>query len=375
LAQCLEHAVDYEKAFKKMYDVSINKAADLTAAALDRIAEDSVDYENAFSKYYQLRSAEVSGHIYFGRELKKLFLNPGEYNDDEIPVPLVVPKKDRDLEGKSKLIQILYFTDPICSTCWILQPLLRKLKLEYDDYVNVEYHMGGLLPSWEEYPKGRIGKPSDAAEHWEEVCALHEMPMDGDVWLEDPLSSSYPPSVAFKAAQMQDEDKALVFLRRIKEMVFLEKKNIIKWEFMERAALDAGLDAARLLRDFQGPAKERFKEDLVLTEKMGVTGFPTLFFSNCSDKKFSLKGFQPYERFEEIIHTLIPNAKKEEINTDPQYLFAKFPTMTTKEFSFLSKTSMTESAGILSGLFESGYLDKYQSKNGMIWISKYAEQG
>ena len=31
------------------------------------------------------------------------------------------------------------------------------------------------------------------------------MPIDGDVWLEDPLNSSYPPSIAFKAAEMQDK--------------------------------------------------------------------------------------------------------------------------------------------------------------------------
>jgi len=171
---------------------------------------------------------------------------------------------------------------------------------------------------------------------------------------------------------MQDEDRALVFLRRIKEMVFLEKKNIIKWGFLERAALDSGLDAARLWRDCEGHAKDLFKEDLALAQDLGVTGFPTLFFSNCSDKKFSLKGFQPYERFEEIIHNLVPTVKKVEIDPDPQHLFTEFPTMTTKEFAFLAKTSMSEATKTLRAIYEKGYVDKYESKNGMIWISKYA---
>ena len=30
-----------------------------------------------------------------------------------------------------KQIKILYFTDPICSSCWGIEPQLRKLKLEY----------------------------------------------------------------------------------------------------------------------------------------------------------------------------------------------------------------------------------------------------
>ena len=106
------------------------------------------------------------------------------------------------------------------------------------------YRMGGLLPSWEVYNSGSISKPSDVAHHWDEVSVYYEMPIDGDVWLEDPLPSSYPPSIAFKAAQIQDEKKAIEFLRKIREMVFLEKKNITKWQYLELAAKQVGLDAA-----------------------------------------------------------------------------------------------------------------------------------
>jgi predicted DsbA family dithiol-disulfide isomerase len=276
------------------------------------------------------------------------------------------------LSEKNKQIQVLYFTDPICSTCWIIQPLLRKLELEYGNYINIEYCMGGLLPSWEQYNKGKIKEPSDAARHWEEVCVFHEMPLDGDIWMEDPLSSSYPPSIAFKAAQMQDTGKAILFLRRIKEMVFVEKKNIIKWEYLEKAAFDIGLDSARLLRDFEGKAKEYFREDLILAEKLGVRSFPTLFFSDNTNKKFTIRGYQPYEAFEEIVLKLIPSATKEKINTDPKHLFTRFPTMTNKEFAFLSNIHKDEATHLLTGLYNKGNIDKYESKNGVIWISKYA---
>jgi 2-polyprenyl-6-methoxyphenol hydroxylase-like FAD-dependent oxidoreductase/predicted DsbA family dithiol-disulfide isomerase len=328
--------------------------------------------ENAFQQYYTDRAEEVTNHIELGRELKHLFLNPSILSDDELPVPLITGKKDAKKKETPKLIKILYFTDPICSTCWIIQPLLRKLKLEYDNYINIEYRMGGLLPSWLNYNKGIIKNPLDAAKHWEEVSASHEMPLDGDVWLEDPLSSSYPPSIAFKAAQLQDTDKAILFLRRIKEMVFLEKKNIIKWRFLQDAAFNAGLDCARLLRDMAGKGMQLFNEDLEMAKELRVTSFPTLFFSNCSDKKFTIKGFQPYERIEEIIHTLVPAAQKEEINTDPRNLFTHFTTMTDKEFAFLSNISKDLANKILNELYANGNIDKYESKNGIIWINKYA---
>jgi hypothetical protein len=63
----------------------------------------------------------------------------------------------------------------------------------------------------------------DAAKHWEEVSE-HKTPLDGDIWIEDPLHSSYPPSIAFKAAQIQSNDKAISVLRRLQEMIFIEKE-------------------------------------------------------------------------------------------------------------------------------------------------------
>src|SRR5690606_23094577 len=109
------------------------------------------------------------------------------------------------VQAGKKSIKLIYYTDPICSSCWGIEPQLRKLKLEYGNAIKIDYRMGGLLPDWS-YNSGGIGKPSDVASHWDEVSAHYDMPIDGDVWLEDPLDSSYPPSIAFKAAQMQDRD-------------------------------------------------------------------------------------------------------------------------------------------------------------------------
>ena len=64
---------------------------------------------------------------------------------------------------KTDKIKIIYFTDPICSSCWGIEPQLRKFKLEYSESVDIEYRMGGLLPSWDIYNSGGISKPSDVA--------------------------------------------------------------------------------------------------------------------------------------------------------------------------------------------------------------------
>ena len=73
------------------------------------------------------------------------------------------------------------------------------------------------------------------------------MILDGDVWLEGPLYSSYLPLIAFKAAQLQDSDKAITFLRRLKELVFLEKKNITRWEIIENNSIMADTIKTKIL--------------------------------------------------------------------------------------------------------------------------------
>lgn len=267
----------------------------------------------------------------------------------------------------NKPVKIIYFTDPICSSCWGIEPQLRKLKLEYGDYIHIEYRMGGLLPDWS-YNSGGISKPSDVAHHWDEVSKYYQMPIDGDVWLEDPLASSYPPSIAFKAAQLQDETKAIQFLRRIREMVFLEKKNITKWEHLRNAANDCGLDTAKLESDFKTKAKELFSEDLLLARRLGVRGFPTLIFEDQQNHKKVINGFKPYYVFEQSILNLDPQVVKYNYNKSWEGLFGKFRTLTTKEFSELANKSLDESEKLLQLLVDEKKLIKQTTKNGPIWI-------
>lgn len=269
--------------------------------------------------------------------------------------------------GQQKPVKIIYFTDPICSSCWGIEPQLRKLKLEYGNNIEIEYRMGGLLPDWN-YNSGGISKPSDVAHHWDEVSAYYDMPIDGNVWLEDPLNSSYPPSIAFKAAQMQDEQKAVAFMRKIREMVFLEKKNITKWEHISKAATETGLNTVQLKTDYENKAKELFQADLELARRLGVRGFPTLFFMDSSNNPQTVYGFKPYTAFEAAVLKAFPKAAKMNYDTTWTGLFGKYPTLTTREFSELSGSSKTESETLLQKLTNEGTLNKIVTKNGNLWI-------
>lgn len=274
-----------------------------------------------------------------------------------------------NLNKIEKPVKLIYFTDPICSSCWGIEPALRKFKLEYGNDVEVEYRMGGLLPDWS-YNSGGISKPSDVAHHWDEVSVYYDMPIDGDVWLVDPLNSSYPSSIAFKAAELQDKEKAILFLREVREMVFLKKKNIAKWEHLEEAARVVGLDLVKFKADYETKAKALFEEDLKLAREMGVRGFPTMFFTDADGKKEIVYGTKPYASYEAGLLKIYPDAKKKSYDHNYEALFNKFNSLTAKEYSELSGVPRAEAEKALDELVAIGKLEKLKTKNGSMWSVK-----
>lgn len=288
-------------------------------------------------------------------------------------VPGSTTKPEIAVQSTEKPLKVVYFTDPICSSCWGIEPQLRKLKLEYGNNIEIEYRMGGLLPDWS-YNSGGISKPSDVARHWDEVSIYYDMPIDGNVWLEDPLNSSYPPSIAFKAAQMQDNETAVLFLRELREMVFLQKKNIEKWEHIATAAKKAGLDAAQLKTDFDGNAKSFFEEDLELAKSYGVRGFPTMFFLDNSGNREIVYGSKPYAFYETAVLKLHLTATKSEYGKNWEMIFSNYRSLTAKEFSELLGIPKAESEKQLNELVTKGNLEKLTTKNGAIWTIKSTDR-
>lgn len=269
--------------------------------------------------------------------------------------------------NQKKAIKLLYFTDPICSSCWGIDPQLRKLKKEYGHYFTIEYRMGGLLKSWDSYGGSDVNGPASVAAHWDEASKQYNMPIDGSVWLEDPLSSSYPPSIAFKAAEIQNKNKALLFLRRIKEMVFIEKKNITNWEYLKQAALETGLNLEQFEKDYNGPAKDLFNEDLAISREWGVRGFPTLFFLDEEDNQLKVYGSKPYEVYEQTLLKLVNGPVFKEIPNDSLEIFNQFSTSTLQEYALYYNLTLTDALTELEKLEAKKYIQKSTSRAGRIW--------
>lgn len=280
----------------------------------------------------------------------------------------IIEKIILNTEEKVKLI---YYTDPTCSACWAIIPELKKFKLEYGHYFDIEYKMGGLVKTWvgfEDKANG-IYKPADVAPHWDEVGEYSEMSIDGDIWIEDPLTSSYPSSIAFKAMQRQGDEIALKYLRRIREMVFLEKQNIAKEEILLKAVDYCKGDTSKFLRDFHNEeVKQSFYDEINQGKEMGVRGFPTFIFINKSGSGFKISGMSGYANYvmalEEAVGKKIVPKK---INLTEINLLKRGKFLSTKEIYFILSQNKGKTISNLELLEKKGLIRKETQKFGEFW--------
>lgn len=207
-----------------------------------------------------------------------------------------------DLNPPKKTIDLYYVTDPICSHCWALEPVLRRFTEQYGDYFHFHTVMGGLLEKWSDDPVdpgNGISKPSDVAGHWREVGEHSRMPIDGSVWLDNPLHSSFPPSRVYKVIQKRHSDKkAAQFLRRAREALFVFNENIAQTPVMVRIVNELGLDGETIVAEAEEQTGHQLlAEDFQLAARLGVRGFPTIVMINEQKKGVKVVGARALQHY------------------------------------------------------------------------------
>lgn len=207
-----------------------------------------------------------------------------------------------DFNPPTKAVNLYYVTDPICSHCWALEPVLRRFVEQYGNFFNFHKVMGGLLEKWHDGPidpANGIHKPADVAPHWREVGEHSRMPIDGTLMIDNPVQSSYPPSRVFKVIQKNHTDaKATEYLRRSREALFAFNQNISDKSVMIEIANHIGLDGKAIVNEAeQQVGLQLLHEDFDLVRRLGVRGFPTIIMTNEENKGVKIVGSRPLDNY------------------------------------------------------------------------------
>ncbi len=279
------------------------------------------------------------------------------------------PKRASSAREERPSLELLYFTDPDCSWCWASEPIIKKIKADYPGQVRIVYKMGGLLEAWENFfdSRNQIERAEQVAPHWVEVAERSGMPIDEGVWLEDPPSSTYPGCIAYKAAEAQDEAWAEVYLRRLREAVMTERRNISKESVLFELAESLDFDMVRFKADYRAGAREAFFADLAETRRRGISGFPTMIGVNQDGAEITLPGYRPYADYESAFKRLATS----ELYKMPLLAMADFVALhghvATREVSVVYDLDHQAALSALEELAIAGEVTKEPKAGGEFW--------
>ncbi|WP_436375362.1 ClpXP adapter SpxH family protein [Cytobacillus sp. BC1816] len=244
--------------------------------------------------------------------------------------------------SEKKPIEVYMFVDPLCPECWALEPILKKLLIEYGRYFSIKHVLSGRLATLN---MGKRQNYENIAELWEKTASRSGMSCDGNVWFENPISSPHLASVAIKAAELQGRKAGIRFLRKLQEVLFLEKQNVSNFEVLKDCAKEVGLDVVEFVSDIHSDsAAKAFQCDLKITSEMDVQEIPTLVFfnENIEDEGIKVTGYYPYEIYEQILEEMLP-AKPERAPLPPlEYFLKYFKLVASKEISVVYNMSDSE---------------------------------
>ena len=207
-----------------------------------------------------------------------------------------------DLNQPQKTIDVYYVTDPMCSHCWAIEPVLRRFRKQYGHYFRFHTVMGGLLEKWGDGPvdpANGIYGPADVTKHWREVGEQTRMPIDGSLMQDNPVQSSYPASRVFKVIQnMHGDDVASTYLRRTREAVFAFNRNISDKEVLVKIVDDMGLEGEKIVTQAEEPSAQKLlNEDFQQARNLGAMGFPSILMVNEEKKGIKIVGGRPLDAY------------------------------------------------------------------------------
>jgi predicted DsbA family dithiol-disulfide isomerase len=271
--------------------------------------------------------------------------------------------------SNKKPLEIYVFVDPLCPECWALEPILKKLQIEYGQLLSLKHVLGGNL---QQLNIGAQQRFEHIAKSWEKTGSRSGMSCDGNLWLENPIDTPYAASIAIKAAGLQGKKQGIRFLRRLQEVVFLEKQNVTEESVLIQCAKHVGLDVNEFVKDLHSDyAAKAFQCDLKITSEMDVDEIPTLVFFNekVEEEGIKISGYYSYETYVHIIKEML------EIDPDPACLpplrsfLRYFQFVASKEVAVVYGLSLEEAEKELKKLQLQQLVERVPVKYGTFWRS------
>jgi len=209
-----------------------------------------------------------------------------------------------------KKLTITHFTDPLCFWCYAMEPEIRKIRVLLDEQADYRIVMGVLSADVHELigydPETELRYElfrAQIAEHLTQAARAIGMPFSAERLTtgrpEDFVS--LPLCLAYCAMRMIDETIAEAYLRRMRECVYAEGRNLSTVDAQVELAREFPVDI-EMLRDYleSGIAAPVLQEGVDECKKYNVTAFPTLLLKY-GENQIAMRGYFDYTALKQAI--------------------------------------------------------------------------
>lgn len=209
-------------------------------------------------------------------------------------------------------VDITYYTDPLCCWSWAFEESWQKLQQEFEGTLNIRYKMSGLISDWKNFtdPVNNVSRPIQMGPVWMEAKHITGVPINDLVWINDPPSSSYPSCIAVKTAALQSPAAEVLYLRKVREAVMIDGRNISRQETLLAIAKEMAAEfphifnAELFAKEYNGEKSlQAFRDDLQKVRYHQISRFPTLTMSSGNNAGILIAGYRPYEILLEALYT------------------------------------------------------------------------
>lgn len=222
---------------------------------------------------------------------------------------LQIPPEAIVSTSSTKPMELYAFIDPLCSSCLDLQPIIRKLQVEYEHYFTLRIVLSTKLSTLNSF------------------CQTVTI---------DDKDFTHPalPSVAIKAAELQGKRAGMRFLQKLQEHLFVDTRNVATYSSLLSIAEQAHLDVEEFKSDIQSKEATRaFQCDMYISREMDVTESPSMVFFNerIEDEGLKVCGIYTYEVYEKILAEMLDMDLQRQELPSLDELFLRYNTLSTKE--------------------------------------------
>lgn len=266
-----------------------------------------------------------------------------------------------------KPIEIYVFIDPLCPECWAMEPVLKKLHIEYGHLFSIRHVISGKLASLN---NGKNKNFENIAQVWEKTASRSGMSCDGSIWEDNPISSPFAASIAIKAAELQGKRLATRFLRKLQEFLFVNKQDISNIDVLTECARQVGLDVTEFLDDIHSTSAARgFQCDLKITSEMEVSEIPSLVFfnQNIEEEGIKVSGAYPYSIYVNIIEEMLGTLPEPSKRPKLEEFMESFQFVATKEIEVVYDMTKNEVEYQMKRLALKQVVQRIPAKYGTFW--------